>query len=107
MRHLPEKSGLEGESTTLIKTYYGEGLFDNKQGVMFTENIEAEIRTILIENHGVGIMGGFYSEELPICMFSELMVEMLGCKNLRSPSGKRGVEGRSRREYNCIYCINR
>lgn len=37
MRHLPEKSGLEGESTTLIKTYYGEGLFDNKQGVMFTE----------------------------------------------------------------------
>ena len=78
MRHLPEKSGLEGESTTLIKTYYGEGLFDNKQGVMFTENIEAEIRTILIENHGVGIMGGFYSEGLPICMFSELMVEMLG-----------------------------
>ena len=47
---------MEGESTTLIKTYYGEGLFDNKQGVMFTENIEAEIRTILIENHGVGIM---------------------------------------------------
>ena len=78
MRHLTEKSGLEGESTTLIKTYYGEGLFDNKQGVMFTENIEAEIRTILIENHGVGIMGGFYSERLPICMFSELMVEMLG-----------------------------
>lgn len=62
----------------MIKTYYGEGLFDNKQGVMFTENIEAEIRTILIENHGVGIMGGFYSEGLPICMFSELMVEMLG-----------------------------
>lgn len=59
MRHLPEKSGLEGESTTLIKIYYGEGLFDNKQGVMFTENIEAEIRTILIETMAWGLWEGF------------------------------------------------
>ena len=62
----------------MIKTYYGEGLFVNKQGVTFTEDMESEIRSMLGENHGVGVMGGFYDEGLPVCMFSELMVDMLG-----------------------------
>ena len=69
---------MEGEITALIKTYYGEGLFVNKQGVTFTEDMESEIRSMLGENHGVGVMGGFYDEGLPVCMFSELMVDMLG-----------------------------
>ena len=62
----------------MIKTYYGEGLFINEQNGVFTENMEAEIRSALGENHGVGIMGGYYAKGLPVCMFSELMVEMLG-----------------------------
>ena len=62
----------------MIKTYYGEGLFINEQNGVFTESMEAEIRSALGENHGVGIMGGYYAEGLPVCMFSELMVEMLG-----------------------------
>ena len=62
----------------MIKTYYGEGLFINEQNGFFTENLEEEIRSALGENHGVGIMGGYYAEGLPVCMFSELMVKMLG-----------------------------
>lgn len=36
------------------------------------------MRALLMKNHGVGIMGGYYEEGLPVCMCSELLVEMLG-----------------------------
>ena len=62
----------------LIKTYYGEGLFISEQDGIFSENMEKEIRTALGENHGVGIMAGYYAQGLPVCMVSELMIEMLG-----------------------------
>lgn len=35
-----------------------------------------------MENHGVGIIGGYYEEGLPICMVSELSVHMLGYESI-------------------------
>lgn len=66
------------EFGALIKTYYGEGLFISEQDGVFSENMEKEIRSALGENHGVGIMAGSYTRGLPVCMVSELMIEMLG-----------------------------
>ena len=35
-----------------------------------------------MENHGVGIIGGYYEDGLPICMVSELSLEMLGYQSI-------------------------
>ena len=35
-----------------------------------------------MENHGVGIIGGYYEEGLPICMVSELSLKMLGYQSI-------------------------
>lgn len=64
------------------KTYYGEGLFFKKQSETMTESMEEQIPQLLTENHGVGIMGGYYREGLPVFMVSELMVQMLGYDSL-------------------------
>lgn len=39
--------------------------------------MEEEIRTLLRENHGVGVIGGYYEKGLPIGLISELAVKML------------------------------
>ena len=40
--------------------------------------MEEEIRALLRENHGVGVIGGYYEKGLPIGLISELAVKMLG-----------------------------
>lgn len=35
-----------------------------------------------MENHGVGIIGGYYEDGLPICMVSELSLKMLGYQSI-------------------------
>ena len=62
----------------LIKGYYGEGLYFRDDQKLLTSKTEEQIRSLLTKNRGVGIIGGYYSEGLPICMISELLIEMLG-----------------------------
>lgn len=40
--------------------------------------MERQIRVLLRENHGVGILGGYYRPGLPLCLVSELTIELLG-----------------------------
>ncbi len=64
------------------RIYYGEGLFLNEQYQIFSEHLEKEFQLLLMENHGVGIIGGYYEDGLPICMVSELSLEMLGYQSI-------------------------
>ena len=43
-----------------------------------SETLQESIAALLRENHGVGIIGGCYGEELPIRFASELAMNMLG-----------------------------
>ena len=74
----------------LIKGYYGEGLYFREEQQMLTTKTEEQIRTLLAKNHGVGIIGGYYSEGLPICMVSELLIEMLGYSSADEFESKTG-----------------
>lgn len=60
------------------KTYYEEGLYLDGEIENFAREEGEQMRALLMKNHGVGIMGGYYEEGLPVCMCSELLVEMLG-----------------------------
>lgn len=61
-----------------IKAYYGEEIyFDGEKNYYLTEQLEEQIRTLLSKNCGVGIIGGSYSEGLPICFISDLTLDML------------------------------
>ena len=62
----------------MVKTYYGEGLFFPEDAAWMSDILENEIRKLLVRNHGVGILGGYYADGLPICIVSELTLEMLG-----------------------------
>ena len=43
-----------------------------------TPKLQENIPALLRENHGVGIIGGYYDDGLPITLISELAVKMLG-----------------------------
>ena len=62
----------------MIKSGYQEGLFYQSDLPVTTTELEGLIRSLLSENHGVGILGGYYEEGLPICIVSELTMQMLG-----------------------------
>lgn len=62
----------------MIESGYKEGLYYAEELGGFPEETEKQIRELLSENHGVGIIGGYYEDEFPICMVSELTVKMLG-----------------------------
>lgn len=68
----------------MIKTYYGEGLFFPEDASWKNDILEHEIRELLFQNHGVGILGGFYGKNLPICLVSELTLEMLGYASIEA-----------------------
>ena len=50
----------------MIKSGYQEGLFYQSDLPVTTAELEGLIRSLLSENHGVGILGGYYEEVLPI-----------------------------------------
>ncbi len=61
-----------------IKAYYGEEIyFDGEKNYYLTEPLEEQIRTLLSKNCGVGIIGGTYTNGLPICFISDLTLDML------------------------------
>lgn len=61
----------------MLESGYKEPLFvQTTQAV--TEKLQESIPALLRENHGVGIIGGYYEEGLPIRLISELAVKMLG-----------------------------
>ena len=61
-----------------VLVFYGEGLYFKDSQNKLTNETEATIRSLLLENNGVGIIGGYYDKSLPICMVSELAVSTLG-----------------------------
>lgn len=61
----------------MLKSGYQEPLFVGKTEDV-TEKIQENILELLCENHGVGIIGGYYEDELPIEFISELALKMLG-----------------------------
>ena len=65
----------------MIKSGYEEGLFFQSSLPVSTGELEENIRTLLIKNHGVGIIGGYYAPGFPICLVSELTLKLLGYCN--------------------------
>ena len=61
----------------MFESGYQEPLFV-VDGQSVTDRLQENIPALLRENHGVGIIGGLYAPELPICLISELAVKMLG-----------------------------
>ena len=62
----------------MTKSAYQEGLFLQDNIPATVVELEDEFRTLLSENHGVGILGGSYDAGLPLYLVSELTVQMLG-----------------------------
>lgn len=62
----------------MIKSGYKEELYYSEDLKIETEELERNINSLLDENHGVGIIGGYYKQDFPICMVSELTLRMLG-----------------------------
>lgn len=62
----------------MIKSGYQEGLYYRQGFPAPTEALEEQLRALLRENHGVGILGGSYENGFPLCMVSELALQMLG-----------------------------
>lgn len=61
----------------MLESGYQEPLFVNETQAV-TEKLQESIPALLRENHGVGILGGYYDEGLPVSLISELAVKMLG-----------------------------
>lgn len=62
----------------MIKSGYTEGLYYREDMTVKTEEVEKYIWKLLGENHGVGIIAGYYEIGYPLCMVSELAMSMLG-----------------------------
>ena len=62
----------------MTKSSYQEGLYYWGAFQIETDEVEQQILTLLCENHGVGIIGGYYEKDLPFCMVSDLTMQMLG-----------------------------
>ena len=62
----------------MIKSGYLESIYYRDGLIHKTSELEDSIRKLLTENHGVGILGGTYDDGFPLCMVSELTVQMLG-----------------------------
>ncbi len=62
----------------MIKSSYQEGLYYWGTFQIETAEVEQQILTLLCENHGVGIIGGYYEKDFPFCMVSDLTMQMLG-----------------------------
>ena len=60
-----------------MKSYYKEGIYFEGIPSGLNDQIEGQIQTLLGLNKGVGIMGGYYEEGLPICLVSVLTLDML------------------------------
>ncbi|MBU5481101.1 ATP-binding protein [Blautia sp. MSJ-19] len=61
----------------MLESGYQEPLFIRKK-THISEKLQENIPALLRENHGVGIIGGYYENGLPIELISELAVKMLG-----------------------------
>lgn len=59
------------------KSYYEESIYYNGINEHLLREVNYSIQTLLKMNRGVGVIGGFYEEGLPICMISSLALDML------------------------------
>lgn len=62
----------------MVEDSYHELLYTQEALSPVVTEMEEEIRTLLCENYGVGVIGGYYEQGLPIGLISELAVKMLG-----------------------------
>ncbi len=62
----------------MIKSGYREGIFYREDFHLLSEEIEKDIRILLRDNHGVGILGGTFGDGYPLCLISDLTMQMLG-----------------------------
>lgn len=63
------------------KSYYEESIYYNGINETLLREVNYSIQTLLKMNRGVGVIGGFYVEGLPICMISSLALDMLDYQN--------------------------
>lgn len=75
----------------MIKSSYEEIIYYNKNFTGSIHEIDEQFRLLLSENHGVGIIGGYYEQGLPICIVSELTVQLLGYDTIEE--FKAGTDG--------------
>lgn len=62
----------------MVENSYHELFYTQEALSPVVTEMEEEIRTLLCENYGVGVIGGYYEQGLPIGLISELAVKMLG-----------------------------
>ena len=74
----------------MTKSSYQEGLYYWGSFQIETAEVEQEILTLLCENHGVGIIGGYYEKDFPFCMVSDLTMQMLGYTSAEEFEGVTG-----------------
>lgn len=63
------------------KSYYEESIYYNGINETLLREVNYSIQALLKMNRGVGVIGGFYVEGLPICMISSLALDMLDYQN--------------------------
>lgn len=62
----------------MIKSYFEEPLFSSDLDRSKLQAIDASVQELLSQNHGVGVIGGYYETGLPVCIISELALQALG-----------------------------
>ena len=68
----------------MIRSTYPEGLYHRDDLHLSMQQMDAEISRLLRENHGVGILGGYYEPGLPLALVSELALQILGYDSIEA-----------------------
>lgn len=63
----------------MVKSFYAEPIYRSDFGCKDLQAVEKSIQTLLEKNSGVGVVGGYYEDGLPVCLISELALLALGC----------------------------
>lgn len=60
------------------RSFYREAIYFHDPAFCLTDALEDCIQMLLAQNHGVGILGGYYTPHTPICLVSALALALLG-----------------------------
>ena len=62
----------------MIRSFYEEPIYSNDFNREDLQQVDTSIQKLLVENNGVGVVGGYYTPGLPVCLISELALRSLG-----------------------------